>query len=95
MTTIVNTLIAPVVTEKTVAQKGKFTFQVDADANKETIAQAVNSFYGVDVTKVNIVNLPEKTRMVGRGRTIKKRPEFKKAIVTLKAGQTINFNDFK
>ncbi len=95
MTSIANTLIAPVVTEKTVAQTGKYTFQVHADASKETVATAVKSFYGVDAVKVNIVNLPAKTRTVGRGRLINKRPEFKKAIVTLKSGQTLNFNDFK
>lgn len=95
MTTITNTLIAPVVTEKTVAQSGKYTFQVHPDASKETVANAVKSFYGVDTVKVNIVNLPAKTRVVGRGRLINRRPEFKKAIVTLKSGQTLNFNDFK
>lgn len=95
MTSIANTLIAPVVTEKTVAQTGKYTFQVHNDASKETVASAVKSFYGVDAVKVNIVNLPAKTRTVGRGRLINKRPEFKKAIVTLKSGQTLNFNDFK
>ncbi|NCP66987.1 50S ribosomal protein L23 [bacterium] len=90
-----NVLIAPVVTEKTVAQTGKYTFQVHTGASKDSVAKAVKSFYGVDVTNVNIVRLPAKTRVVGRGRLINKRPELKKAIVTLKTGQTLNFNDFK
>jgi large subunit ribosomal protein L23 len=95
MTAITNVIIAPVVTEKTVAQTGKYTFQVHSGASKESVTKAVKTFYGVDATKVNMINLPAKTRTVGRGRLINKRSETKKAIVTLKTGQTLNFNDFK
>lgn len=90
-----NVLIAPVVTEKTVAQTGKYTFQVHGGASKKSVAQAVMSFYKVEVTNVNIIRLPAKTRAVGRGRLINRRPSLKKAVVTLKTGQTLNFNDFK
>lgn len=90
-----NVLIAPVVTEKTVAQTGKYTFQVHKGASKAAVVQAVKSFYGVDVVSVNVLRSPAKTRTVGRGRLIEKKAEVKKAIVTLKAGQTLNFNDFK
>lgn len=95
MTATNNVLIAPVVTEKTVAQTGKYTFKVHGGASKQDVATAVKTFYGVDATAVNIVNLPAKKRLVGRGRELTKRSETKKAIVTLKSGETINFNDFK
>lgn len=88
-------LINPIVTEKTVAQTGKYTFKVHKNASKASVASAVKSFYGVTPVAVNIVRLPAKTRLVGRGRTLQKRNETKKAIVTLKDGDTLNFNDFK
>jgi large subunit ribosomal protein L23 len=95
MTAITDVLVAPIVTEKTVAQTGKYTFKVHGDASKQEVAQAVNAFYGVEVVSVNITINPAKTRTVGRGREISKRKQLKKAIVTLKNGETINFNDFK
>ena len=90
-----NVLIAPVVTEKTVAQPGKYTFKVHNNASKHSVASAVKNFYGVEVVSVNITRLPAKTRLVGRGREHQRRAEFKKATVTLKDGATLNFNDFK
>lgn len=90
-------LKAPVVTEKsTKAQtSSKFTFRVDSNANKTEIAKAINKAYGVDVTSVNIVPVRKKQRLVGRGRTITKRRTSKKAIVTVKAKQSIDFNKLK
>lgn len=95
MITTTTVLVAPIVTEKTVATPGKYTFQVHGDASKKDVAVAVKSFYGVEVEGVNMIRLPAKTRMVGRGRTINKRASYKKAVVTLKDGATLNFNDFK
>ncbi len=90
-------LKAPVVTEKsTKAQESrKYTFRVDANANKVEIANAVNRAYGVDVISVNILPVLGKARLAGRGRTITKRPKSKKAIVTVKAKQTLDFNKVK
>lgn len=88
-------LIAPVVTEKTVSQTGKYTFKVHSGATKQDVLVAVKAFYGVEGVSVNIVNLPAKTRTVGRGRELTRRTDTKKAIVTLKDGETLNFNDFK
>ncbi len=90
-----NVLIAPVVTEKTVAQTGKYVFSVHPDATKPDVKAAVLEHYGVEVVKVNITSLPEKTRTVGRGRTLRKRKPTKKATVTLKEGATLDFNAFK
>lgn len=95
MTATTDVLIAPVVTEKTVAQSGKYTFKVHGGATKQAVVAAVKAFYGVEAVSVNIINLPAKTRTVGRGREMTRRNETKKAIVTLKDGDTLNFNDFK
>ena len=88
-------LVEPIVTEKTVAVKGMYAFKVADTATKTSIKAAVKEFYGVDVADVNIINLPEKTRAVGRGRTLRRRRPTKKALVTLKKGQTLEFNAFK
>lgn len=92
-----NVLIAPVVTEKSsnAQSKSKYTFRVNADATKVEIAKAVIKAYGVDVTSVNIIPVRKKERLVGRGRSITKRPASKKAIVTVKAKQNIDFNKLK
>lgn len=88
-------LIKPVVTEKTVAQTGKYTFLVNKSASKHDVMAAVKEFYGVEATKVNVVNTPLKDRVLGKGRVMIKRAEQKKAIVTLAEGKTIDFNAFK
>ena len=95
MTIQANVLVAPVVSEKSVAIPGKYTFKVDTGATKHEVKAAVKEFYGVEVVDVNMVAVKQKTRVVGRGRTATKRATGKKAIVTLKKGQTLNFNDFK
>jgi large subunit ribosomal protein L23 len=80
----------PLLSEKTtdLAHLGKYTFRVAKDANKIEIAQAVEKMFKVDVVKVNTLNVRGKKRRMGRfreGRT----SDWKKAIVTLKSGQTI------
>lgn len=83
---------APVVTEKstTAAELGKYVFQVAVDATKPQIAEAVKGLFSVDVVKVNTINYDGKTKRF-RGR-IGKRNAFKKAVVTLKEGQAIDFS---
>jgi large subunit ribosomal protein L23 len=80
----------PLLTEKSMdmSHDGKYTFRVAMDANKIEIAQAIEKIFKVDVVKVNTVHVRGKRRRMGRmpeGRT----PDWKKAIVTLKPGQTI------
>jgi large subunit ribosomal protein L23 len=80
----------PLLTEKSMDQShhGKYTFRVSKDANKVEIRDAVHRIFKVDVVKVNTLNVKGKKRRVGRykeGHTA----DWKKAIVTLKAGQTI------
>ena len=84
-------IIAPVITEKSmsgIADK-KYTFKVAKDANKIEIADAVQQLFKVDVAKVNTVNVRGQKRRMGRyeGYTA----SWKKAVVTLKDGETIDF----
>jgi len=80
----------PLLTEKSMDQShhGKYTFRVLQDANKIEIAEAIEKMYKVKVMKVNTLTVRGKPRRVGRfpqGRT----SDWKKAIVTLAPGQTI------
>jgi large subunit ribosomal protein L23 len=85
----------PLVTEKVSAmnEKGKYGFIVDADANKVEIKQAVEKQYGVNVEKVNTMNVmgKKKTRYTKTGILSGRRPGYKKAIVTLAQGEVIDF----
>ena len=80
---------SPVVTEKAAAalKNGKYTFYVDPNVNKIEVANAVRKKYGVQVADVNILVLKGKQK--SRGRIVGKRPDRKKAIVTLVKGQEI------
>lgn len=80
----------PLLTEKSMdmSHVGKYTFRVALDANKIEIAQAVERIFKVEVAKVNTLRVRGKKRRMGRmpeGRT----SDWKKAIVTLKSGQSI------
>ncbi len=89
MTQARDIIIRPLVSEKTTGAMAdnKYTFLVDARADKTQIKEAVEEVFGVDVTQVNTVRQLGKMRRMGvfSGR----RSSFKKAIVTLKAGQKI------
>ena len=94
MKTAQDIIIAPVITEKSMAgiAAKKYTFKVAKDANKIEIAQAVNELFKVDVAKVNTMSIRGKARRMGRynGYT----SSWKKAIVTLKAdSKPIEFFD--
>ncbi len=88
-------IIEPIVTEKTVAQAGKYTFRVHVDATKQDMKGAVKEFYGVEVDNINVIPVREKTRMLGRGKTMTKRRTGKKMTITLKGDETLNYNDLK
>ena len=81
----------PIITEKSMASMAekKYTFIVHADANKSQIKRAVEEVFNVKVEKVNTVNVLGKTKRMGR--TSGKRPDYKKAIVKLAAGESIEF----
>lgn len=81
----------PLITEKSteLQAQGKYAFEIAEGANKPMIKEAVEAAFKVKVTGVNVVTMPGKTRRVGR-RHILTRP-WKKAIVTLQAGDKIEF----
>ncbi len=82
-------IISPVVTEKSATnmKNGIYTFKVAASANKTQIKKAIETAFGVKVKKVNTLNTKSKKKRVGRytGKT----KTYKKAIVTLESGQSI------
>jgi len=82
----------PLVTEKSTRQKEEgrqYVFEVDPDANKIEIQQAVEHLFKVKVLQVRTSNALGKLKRVGR--KFGKRPDWKKAIVTLKEGDRIDF----
>lgn len=82
----------PVVTEKTTVQReadNKFVFRVSEGANKIQIRQAVEQLFGVKVTNVNTLRMPSKPKR--RGRVFGRKGGYKKAVVTLAAGDSIEF----
>ena len=84
-------LIRPVITEKStmLMEEGKYTFRVPLTANKVQIRQAVEKIFNVKVEKVATIRVLGKTKRMGR--TQGQRSDYKKAIVTLKAGESIEF----
>ncbi|MCI4643468.1 MAG: 50S ribosomal protein L23 [Hyphomonadaceae bacterium] len=83
-------ILAPVITEKAtlVAEENKIIFRVPLEATKEDIKRAVESLFKVDVTKVNTLRVKGKTKRF-RGH-LGRRSDVKKAIVTLKDGQSVD-----
>lgn len=91
MTNPRDVLIRPLITEKTTAmmQENKYTFIVPLKANKVEIRQAVEQIFKVKVVDVNTIRVMGKMKRMGR--TMGKRPDYKKAIVKLVEGQRIEF----
>ena len=83
-------ILSPVVTEKSTNLNAlnKLTFKVAKDANKNTIKTSIEKLYKVEVIKINTILSKPKIKIV-RGK-IGKKTGYKKAIVTLKEGQTID-----
>ena len=83
-------LVKPLITEKaaTLNSFHKYAFVVANDANKISVAKAVEEVYNIKPLKVNIVNISGKNKV--RGRIKGKRKDWRKAIVTLPAGSTLD-----
>jgi len=83
-------LIRPLVTEKIsdMGEQNKYAFEVSLDANKVEVSKSIKGVYGIDPEKVNIIKMKGKRVTLGRLRG--KRKDWKKAIVTLPKGKTIN-----
>ncbi len=91
MATIHRTIIRPLVTEQSSVayqERGEYTFRVASDASKTSIRSAIEQLFGVKVTGVWTSNQRGKSRRVGK--TEGRRPHWKKAIVKLKDGDTID-----
>lgn len=86
-------IIRPVISEKSygLLDENKYTFVVDPRANKTQIRQAVEEIFGVTVTGVNTQNRRGKVKR--RGWVVGKRPDVKRAIVTLAPGDEIELFD--
>jgi len=84
-------IIRPIVSEKSYAmmEQNRYTFEVDKRASKPHIAQAVEEIFGVTVTNVNTMNVSGKPRRVRYAKGLTR--SWKKAVVTLKQGDTIDF----
>ena len=92
---LADVLVRPVLTEKVNLQmekSGCYTFEVDKRSNKLEIKKAVEEFYGVKVTDVNTVVVPgkNKTRYTKAGFLQGVKPSYKKAVVTLAEGDSID-----
>jgi large subunit ribosomal protein L23 len=85
-------IVRPVVSEKSYAllDANAYTFLVHPDANKIQIRQAVEEIFDVSVVKVNTMNRPGKRMRNRRALTYGKRPDTKRAVVTLVPGDRID-----
>lgn len=91
--TMYHVIIRPLVTEKAAVMESnnKYAFLVDRNANKIQIAHAVKALYGVKPIAVNVTHMPGK--VVRFGRSMGRRSDYKKAIVTLEKGKTITLHE--
>ena len=90
---LMKVLLSPIISEKSAnaADSGRqYLFRVDTGANKQAIRRAVELMFNVQVERVQVINVKGKVKRFGR--TIGKRPHWKKAYVRLKEGQDIQFD---
>ena len=83
-------ILSPIVTEKStnLSEYNKIVFKVPSKANKKNLKKNIEKIFKVNVTKINIINKQRRTKLT-RGKKVKI-PGFKKAIITLKKGQSID-----
>ena len=87
---LLDTIVSPVITEKAtiLSEFNKMVFKVHKSASKNSIKRSIEKIFKVNVIKINTINLKGKTKLVKGKKT--SRPGYKKAIVTLKKGQSID-----
>ena len=85
-----DTIISPNITEKStsLSEYNKIVFKVNKNASKNSIKKSIEKIFKVNVVKINTINLKGITKMVRNKKTFK--PGYKKAIITLKKGQSID-----
>ena len=83
-------ILSPLLTEKStnLSEQNKIVFKVPSGANKINLKKNIEKIFKVNVTKINIIN-KQNRKKIARGKKIKV-PGYKKAIITLKKGQTID-----
>ena len=83
-------ILSPLLTEKStnLSEQNKIVFKVPFKANKKNLKSNIEKIFKVNVTKINIINKKDRTKLT-RGRKVKV-SGFKKAIVTIKKGQSID-----
>ena len=85
-----DSIISPNVTEKStfLSEYNKVVFKVQKNASKDSIKKSIEKIFKVNVIKINTINLKGKSKLVRNKKTFK--PGYKKAIITLKKGQSID-----
>ena len=85
-----DTIISPNVTEKSTAlsEFNKVVFKVDKNANTKSIKKSIEKIFKVNVVKINTINMKRKVKLVKNKKSFKS--GYKKAIITLKKGQSID-----
>ena len=85
-----DTIVSPNVTEKSssLSDFNKVVFKVHKGANKKSIIKSVEKIFKVNVVKINTINIKGKTKLIKNKKSFK--PGYKKAIITLKKGQSID-----
>ncbi|MBN1304592.1 MAG: 50S ribosomal protein L23 [Anaerolineales bacterium] len=93
MITIYDILRRPLITEKSNYQSSKlnqYVFEVAQEATKTMVKDAIERLYEVDVVRVNIINTPAKRGRRRNRRLMVRKPGYKKAIITLAEGQSLD-----
>ena len=87
-----DTIISPNVTEKStsLSEFNKVVFKVQKGASKNSIKRSIEKIFKVNVVKINTINLKGRTKMVRNKKIFKS--GYKKAIITLKKGQSIDLS---
>ena len=87
-----DSIISPSITEKStfLSELNKIVFKVNKGANKKSIKKSIEKIFKVNVVKINTINQKGKTKIVKGKKTFKS--NYKKAIVTLKKGQSIDLS---
>ena len=85
-----DSILSPIITEKatSLSEQNKIIFKVNINANKKVIKKNIEKIFKVNVIKLNTIKIKGKNKVV-RGKKVKK-ADYKKAIVTLKKGQSID-----
>tara|TARA_Y100001960_G_C14407995_1_gene696799 strand:+ start:442 stop:735 length:294 start_codon:yes stop_codon:yes gene_type:complete len=87
-----DTIISPIVTEKStsLSEYNKIVFKVHKGSSKSSIKKSIEKIFKVSVIKINTIKLKSKIKMVRNKKALK--PGYKKAIITLKKGQSIDLS---